>query len=93
MLMYPHCGYCAAIRLLHSTIAYYFHRSKDVGLAGAEGAKDVVRVVDGEPPLLLFQIRICYDVASVHVTHACPLLLATYQSLLELPVFPSIDSA
>ena len=91
--LYPHCGYCATIRLLHSTLAYYYNRSKDVGLAEAEGAGDVVRIVDGEPQLLLVRIRISYTVASVHVTHACLVLLATYQSLLQLPVSPSIDLA
>ena len=91
--LYHRHGCCATIRLFHSTLLYYFHRSKDVGLAEAEGAGDVVRVVDGEPQLLLVQIKIGYTVAPVHVTHACPVLLATYQFLLQLPVLPSIDSA
>ena len=80
--LYTHCCYCATIRMLHSIIACYFHKSKNVGLAEAEGAGDVVRVVHGEPQLLLGQVQIDCTVASVDVTYACLVLLATYQSLL-----------
>ena len=49
--LYPHCGYCTTIRMLHSTLAYYLQKPEDVGLAEAEGAVDVVRVVYVEPPV------------------------------------------
>ena len=79
--------------MLRSTLAYYHQKPKDVGLTEAEGAVDVVRVVHAEPQSLHVQIQIDCTAASVRVTRARLVLLATYQSLLQLPVFPSIEFA
>ena len=38
--------------MLRSTLSYYNQKPKDVGLAEAEGAVDVVRVVYAEPQSL-----------------------------------------
>ena len=65
----------------------------DEELAEAEGAGKEVRVVNGDPQLLLVQLLKGYYVAPVYLTHVCPVVLATYLFLLQLPVLPSIRSA